>query len=362
MQYELKTRQVCLFLIALMPLTKLFLMPSVLAEHANEDMWISALINCALDFVTLICIIRLCRLANTNVFGIIESAFGKVGAKIFFGLYAVYFLLKAVIPLNEQKDFVVYTLYTLMPILMYFLPFFVLSFYFCTKNLRAVGRAADVLWFITLAAFAIIIPLSIANIDPAAILPIGANGVVKITSGSYSVLTWFGDAAYFLFFAGEFKYSKGDGKKIILSYLLSAAILILFLLIFYAAFTSIASRQRFALTEISKYTTVINSIGRFDYLGIFMILFSNLFSLTMPMFITSKILNYIFGFSKKWISPLIAVGTQALLMIAFYRFIFGIENFIMQYCGLIFIIFGNVIPIAVSLLYKKEKVYESAQS
>ena len=342
-----------------MPLTKLFLMPSVMAERANEDAWLCALLNCTLDFITLIFLLRLCRIAKTNIFGLVENSIGKTGAKIFFFVYALYFLTKSVIPLNEQKDFVVYTLYTLMPILLYFMPFFIVAFYFSTKNLRVIGRASDVLWIITLTAFAIIIPLSISSVDLSAILPIGANGINKIVGGSYASLTWFGDTVYFMFFAGEFEYRKGDGKKIILSYLISALILIAFTVLFYAVFTSIAYRQRFALTEISKYTTVINNIGRFDYLGIFMILFSNLFALTTPLFFTAKILDYLFGFNKKWISPLIVVCLQALFMIFFYRFIFGVERFIIQYLGFAFIVLGNFVPIIIAVCYKRGIKLES---
>ena len=112
--------------------------------------------------------------------------------------------------------------------------------------------------------------------DLGTILPVGANGFKNIANGAYSSLTWFGDAVYALFFIGEFKFSKKDGLKIFISYLISAVILIAFMIIFYSIFTSISYRQRFALTEISKYTTVINNIGRFDYVGIMMLLFSNL--------------------------------------------------------------------------------------
>ena len=54
MQYELKSRQVCLFIIAFLPISKLFIMPSILAGKANEDLWISALVNLTLDFLTIL--------------------------------------------------------------------------------------------------------------------------------------------------------------------------------------------------------------------------------------------------------------------------------------------------------------------
>ena len=75
----------------------------------------------------------------------------------------------------------------------------------------------------------------------------------------------------------NFIYKKRDGIKIIIAFLISGLSVVLFMVVFYGIFTSIAFRQQFALTEISKYTAIINNIGRFDYIGILNILFSGIF-------------------------------------------------------------------------------------
>ena len=353
MNYQLKSRQVCFFLIAFMPITKLFVLPSMLAKTANEDMWISAVISLLVDFLTLLSIVYACKKSKTNFFGLLENSFGKVGTKIVLMMFFIYFMLKAVLPLNEQKDYVEFTLYTLKPTVFYFLPFFIVALYFCAKKLRVIGRTADIMWLITVNGFVTLIALSITNADFGAILPIGANGIGSIVKGSYSSLSWFGDVSYLLFFIGEFKYGKKDGLKIFLSFLVGAVMIIIFMVIFYCIFTSIAFRQRFALTEISKYTTVINNLGRFDYIGIIMILFVNLFCLSLPMFFSCRILNYIFKFKKPWIASAICVGIQALILLVFYQFIAGIENFMINYAGIYFFLLGNVFPIALVFIVKK---------
>ncbi len=358
MNYQLKSRQICFFLIAFLPINKLFIMPSVLASVANEDMWISAVISLLLDFITLFFILRTIRSARTDFFTLLENAFGKTGTKIILALYFIYFSLKAIIPLNEQKDYVELTLYTLKPSIFYFLPFFLVPLYLCTKKLRVLGRASDVLWLVTINGFITLIALSIGNSDFGAILPIGARGALSVFKGSYLTFGWFGDAVYIMFLTGEFLYRKKDGVKIILSYLLGALMVVVFMITFYAIFTSIAYRQRFALTEISKYTTVINNLGRFDYIGIIMILFSGLISLSLPMYFGTRILNYIFSIKKIWIAPVITVGIQIIIMIVFYQFFSSIEHFIMNYASAFFIILGNVFPCFTVLINKKELTHE----
>ena len=354
MQFQLKTRQVCLFLIAFLSITKLFILPSILSLHANEDMWISSLLSLLLDFVTLLFVINACKKSKTNLFGLLENNFGKTLAKIILGFYFVYFMLKAIIPLNEQKDYVELTLYTLKPSKLYFLPFFAVAFYLCQKPLRVIGRVSDVLWIFTTIGTVLLFALSLPNADFEALLPVGANSIKNIASGSYATLNWFGDALYIAFFIGEFEYKKKDGIKIILSFLISALIVILFMIIFYSVFTSIAFRQRFALTEISKYTAVINNIGRFDYVGIVLILFSNVFALSLPLFFSCKILNYICNFNKKWIAPIIVIIIESLILIIFTQYYLSIENVIMTYGGAYFLLLGNVLPILTVFLKSKE--------
>lgn len=357
-QYQLKSRQICFFLIAFLPINKLFIMPSVIANVANEDMWISALITLLVDFITLLFIIKAARNAKTDFFGLLENSFGKTGAKIILALYFIYFSLKTIIPLNEQKDYVELTLYTLKPSIFYFLPFFLVPLYLCTKKIRILGRAADVLWTITLNGFITLIVLSIGNADFNAILPIGARGASAILKGSYLSVGWFGDAVYIMFLTGEFLCRKKDCVKICLSYALGAVMVIIFMIVFYSVFTSISFRQRFALTEISKYTTVINNLGRFDYIGIIMILFSGLISLSLPMYFGARIINYIFQIKKVWIAPIISVGIQIIIMLTFYQFLSSIESFIMNYMGIFFIVFANILPCFTILLNKKELSYE----
>ena len=336
MTKQLKTRQICFFLIAFLPVTKIFTLPSILAENSAEDMWISALISLTVDFLTLSAVVFTCRKTNMNFYELLENSIGKIGKNIVLLLYFVCFMLKAYLPIVEQKEYVELTLYTLTPATFYFLPFFFACFYFCLKKLRVLGRASDVAFLITLIGFLILFALSISNADFSAILPIGASGFNKIISGSFKSLTWFGDSAYLLFFIGNFKYEKKSGVKIVISYIISAIIVLGFMLTFYAIFTSIAHRQRFALTEISKYTTVINNLGRFDYLGIVCVLFSSVISLSLPLYFCTQILNHIFKFKKIFIAPLITVGTQFIAVIFLSKYMASVQKFITDYAGFLF--------------------------
>ena len=131
MNYQLKTRQVCLFIIAFTPIIKLFTMPSLLAKTANEDMWISCLVSLALDFFTLLSVIFAYKRADGNFFDLMNRKLGKPFSNVILIVFFIYFTLKAIIPINEQREYVELTLYTLKPNLLYFAPFFLVAFYLC---------------------------------------------------------------------------------------------------------------------------------------------------------------------------------------------------------------------------------------
>lgn len=350
---QLTIRQICFFIIAFLPVSKLFMMPSVVAKFAKEDMWISIFINLALDFLTIVALTYTCKKSNMTFFEMLENAFGKTASKVILFFYFLLFFLKAIIPIDEQRDYIELTLYTLVPNVFYFLPFFIVAFFLCMKNLRAIGRLADLLWLVTLIGFCLLILLSFSNADFQAILPIGAQGFSNIIKGAYSSFIWFSDAVYFLFFIGQFEYKKRDNLKIFCSYAVHAVMVLLFAIIFYSIFTSIAFRQRFALTEISKYTTVINNIGRLDFVGIFLILLSNLFSLSLPLYFCVKLLNHIFNFCKPWIAPAITLGFHILITIFLSEYYATIEHVFLGYGAIFFFILGNVLPVLTIFLTKK---------
>ena len=94
MQFQLRSRQVCLFFIAFLPITKFFILPSILAKNSNEDMWLSALASTIFDIATLSAVLFTCKKTKTDFYGLLKLNFGKVIAKIIMALYFVFFMLK----------------------------------------------------------------------------------------------------------------------------------------------------------------------------------------------------------------------------------------------------------------------------
>ncbi len=354
MHYNLKTRQICLFMLAFLPVTKFFVLPSVLATTTKEDMWISTLILVLINAVVIYIITLACKKHDCDLYTLLENVFGKITSKIILLIYALLFLIKGVLPIIEQKSYIELTLFFTKFNILYFLPFFLFLFTFLIKQLRAVGRLSDIFWGVTVGGFILLFALAVKNADYSTLLPTFANGAGNIFKGSYLGASWFSDALYLIFFIGEFKFHKKSSAKIVGFYLISGLMVVLFMATFYATFSSIAFRQHFALTETTKYTNVINNIGRFDYLAIAMILCSGIISACLPLFFATKIICRVFNIEKTWIVSLTLSLAYFLLLTILSKYSYSISNFIIKYAGGGFVLFAFILPAFIVVLPKKE--------
>lgn len=361
----LKTRQICFFYVAILPVVKFFMMPSSVSLIAGEDLWISVLINCLLDFTAIATVYFCLKNQDGDFFTLSEKLFGKAFAKTVAAIYIVFFLLKTVMPLNETKDYVEMTLYITSPNIFTFMPVFALIVFVCMHHLRVIGRIADGVLIVALIGYAFMFALALSDTDFGALLPVGAHGAKNILYGAYVSEPWFNDCAYFLFFTGQFVKSKKDGLKILASFAVSAAIVVFFCILFYGTFTSVAFRQRFALTEISKYTTTINNTERFDYIPIFAMLFTAVFSLAMPFYFATDLFVRLIPVKRTVASVIVCVPLIVLLLF-FEEYFATIENFITQIASGFFLFFGTVFPallaIIMKICLKKEKKIEIQRS
>lgn len=358
MEKQLKVRQICLFFISFMPIIKFFILPSLIAQAAEEDMWLSSLFNVGLDLTAILSTLYISVKYDTDFYSLLNRTFGKVFAKVLMGFYAVFFLLKAINPILELAFYVKLTLYEAVPSDFYFMAFFLVPFFLSLKPLRVIGRCADVFWIFTIIGIVILLALSVPNVDLGVMLPIGARGTLNVFKGSYRSLNWFGDGVYMLFFMGNFKCEKKGAAFIVLSYIAASLLVILYMVMFYAIFSSTADRQSFSLTEISKYSTSINNIGRFDYIGIIFILASEVFAISLPLYFGTHCVKLITERQKDYVTPIIYVLIPIIILLFLRERLYTLGTIILTYGSAFFALMANVIPL-LTLTLKKGKPTEN---
>jgi len=310
---KISARQLYFFLACIAPVGKLVLLPTQLVLYAQNDLLIPAALNYLLQAGAIFCAVLLARREKT-LSELLENTFGKVGRIIFSVFLSLFFLYAAILPILEQKLFVQGVFYDTLPSLIAFAPYFLFSAYLCAKPLSSLGRAFDLLAPLSIVGIAGILILSVSNADFGALAPVGASGASGIFRGMAYTMSWFFDSAIVLLLVGKFDYMKGMAVKSTLFYLIGGAVYLFFLAVFYGVFSSIAARQIFAFTKISKYFSAVSVLGRIDYVFICLIALVMAFYTAIPLQTGTCLLRESCGRKGKPIYYSIAVNLVLLLI------------------------------------------------
>lgn len=354
-KYSIKSSQISFLFLALLPIGKLVLMPSTVSFYSNEDGWITVLLIFILDILLLWFLLKMTKKFDKPLFEVLEENVGGFCAKAVFFLYAVYFLLKGFMPFFEQKDYIESMLYDTSPSILTFLPFFIASALACVKDLRVLTRCSVLCALSTVLGLGLVLFLSVSEADFTALLPIGGNPFYDTALSAYKILFWFSDSIYMLFFMGNFKYDKKGALRIFFFYAAAAAIVCFFVVVFYGMFESVAVRQLYALSKMSKYNVALSNVGRFDYIAIFLLIFSSVFSCILPLFFAAFCLKCAFGLQYKLIPAIIVntlVGAAIIVLNSKFSNVFvAYQNYLTPF----FIVMAYVLPLSLIFMRRKNE-------
>ncbi len=346
---KIKLRQICFLFAAMMPITKTIVYPATLAYTARNDLLWSALVNFLLEGAVIAAVLFLAKRTNCTFFELLQNTFGKVAARILYGLFGLFFALSALLPLMEQKNFVTVELYENVPPVISFAPFFALCFFACTKGFKSIGRVADIALPVFVFCFAAILLLALPQADFAALLPIGASGAKGIFGGALQGLNWYTDCLYPLFFLGHFEYEKGAAGKVLGSYAAGSAAVLVFLAVFYGTYSDIAILQYNTLAQISKYATAGTSLGRVDLLFVFSLVLVLIFYCCVPVQMCVHCISKAIGCPPVW--PAAVVNLLLLAFTIFFNYSFAeLQTVFTQKLWFVFALFAYVLPVCSLLL------------
>ena len=324
----IKPRQICFIFFALTPVNKLIFMPASLAAVAAEGLWMPLAANFILDGL-LIFIILLAseRAGNKPLYSVFENTIGKPLTRVFFFILALVFLAKSFLPILEHKLYIENTIYEMIPDRVIFYTFFIVSTYACVKGVKIFGRVADFAVLFSVLGISIILALSVTSADYSNLLPIFKKPSYNFVNEVFRSFIWHGDCLYMLLFCGHFRPEKLYKTKIMASYFSGAVITIFFFVTFYGVYGAIAPSQDYALSAVSVFSIIVTNIGRFDFMGIFLMLFSQVFAMILPFFAATKASERVFS-TEKSVVPAIVINAALFIGTALLgKKVFAVLNF-----------------------------------
>lgn len=351
---KISVRQICIILLCYGAASKLMLFPTTSAVACGNALWLPALINLVLQTAAVWATAYLSSKTDKTFYELLKGALGEVCARIVFGLFALFFILNAIIPMTEQRLLVHEVFYDTIPALIVFLPFFFFSTYAGAKKFTNVGRTSDICLPIFIVTLTGIIAMSLTECDFAALLPVLKQPASKLFGGTLGAVFRFTDSAFLLMFLGHFKYKKGDCAKITLSYAAGGAVVIFFMTVFYAVYGELAPLESFAITKTAIFFSAINLIGRADILAVYALDIVILFAIVLNVQMSCYCLQKTFNRDNR---PLFSLAVNAVLLaitLVFNNNFHALEQVGSAWLWIPALIFAYILPLSAWFFRRKQ--------
>lgn len=355
MKKTLTVRQICFILFAYNAVLKLIIYPSAAAASSGNDIVFPALVNLVLQTAIIWSVAFLCSRTDKTFFALLSDAFGRVTARIIYALFALFFLLATVVPMNETQLLVHYAFYDTVPSLYVFLPIFFFLAYAGAKGFKNMGRCADIGFPIfAFGAIALII-MSVGQGEYSNLLPVFGQSLGKLAGAALSALFRFSDGAVLLMFMGNFNYKKGDAAKITLSYVGGGLVVVALLAINYALYGPLASSRTFLMNNISAFFSAISYIGRLDFFVVYALSIVVLFAVVMYVQLCVHCLTFAFGWEKRSLFSLCVTGVLLIITFILNNRFANLQEAASRWFWIPVLIFGYLAPVLAWTLKRRER-------
>lgn len=252
-----------IFILALA--TKMFLLPIYLIQSTGRDGYIALAIYGAFDLILLVPIFIAIRIAETDIFDVLTSVLGKIGAKIAVGIMCLFFFFKlntAIAEILAFYDTNVFTDFDTSLMVKVLLVFLAAA---GTHTLRSLCRLNELLMpVIVICLFVLVGIVIITSFDLANILPAVQN-TKNFGNGVLRHAAWAGDFTPLVLFVGRTKTKKHTWCFAAGAGAIGTATAVFFALVLSAAFGNVGTLAD-ATTNLSNILqfTVGNVYGRID--------------------------------------------------------------------------------------------------
>lgn len=348
-------RQLCFFLAFVLPVSKLLEAPSLLAYFSKGDLLLPAFLHYVLQSAVLCALLYACSKSDEPLFFRILRLPAPFRISIFVA-FAAYFVFSDLFPLLDMERFVYTTFFDTAPAVSAFLPFFLLSAFICVKDVKAIGRSADLCMPIFLFSFFTLLFMAIGQADFSELFPLFGTSFSSNLKGFYHSFVHFSDVATILPLLCAYRYEKGDGKKIAASYAGGGAFVLLFLAVFYGVFGVLAPRETYAFDKIARYFSALDVVGRVDLLLVYAITIVLLYAYALPLQLSVVCLCAAFSArgKRRLVFSLSINGAMLLFVLFCTRYYNAFYAFVTYRAFWVFPLFSVVLPLCVPLLSSKQ--------
>ena len=351
-------RQLFFMILLTVPVYKIAMLPSFMANISGQDMWFSVGNSMLFDLLLLAGILLIKSRVGKLQF---QNKGFKIATSVVAVLCCAYFLLQFTVFSEETLGYLLQAFFDDGDRLQIAVPLVVAAAYLGYKGCKTLGRVCEVfVWFF---AFAVVMSVIFNNaeIDYSNLKPVLDGDIGQKAFGGMRGYLWFGDYLPLLFIDLQDRKKKkpllvlggGLGVTLFTSALFA---------VFFAQWGDLTSSVPNAFARLSGYNIISADVGKVDWISILSWLSCGVLKLATLLVGVSGAIRYVFGEkADKYSAPV--GGAIGLILLAFFIKDIRIAYSVGQVVGVYGAIFGGVVVgliLLFSILQKKtvgESVY-----
>jgi spore germination protein KB len=276
--------------------------------EAKQDAWMSLLIASAMMIPLLLMYARIMRLfPETDLFDILEILFGKIFGKVFILLITWYALHLCSLVLRNFTEFLQIVVFPETPQLPMMFALIFVTAYLAGSGENILGKWSMIMFPIVSLTVLVTIAMAVTDLDFTHLEPFFAQGLPKILSGAYQILTFpFAETVLFLGIAGAVKKEISPYKIYGFAILVGSFILVMVILRNIMILgTPMISASYFPSYTTARILHIGDFLSRIESSITMNFLLSGVVKITLCLIVAAKGISKIFGIEdyKRMIMP-----------------------------------------------------------
>lgn len=289
--------------------TKMFLLPVYLIRSTGRDGYIAVAINGAIDLISLgLALIAMKLSPDKDIFELLVSAIGNVGAKIAVALFGLFLFFKINLAASEILTFYSDNVFSDFDTVIMTIVLVIFLVAVGSHTLRSVARLNELLVPLILTCVVILITIvAVTGFDLSNIFPAMRNRPA-FGDSLLRHASWLGDFTPLVLFIGRTKMKKHGGLIIAASGVVGTAIAVFFALVMCAAFGNVNNLADSStnISNILQYS-LGNVYGRIDLFSSVLWSVSSFIELALFFYCATRCFSFVTVRSHFWVSVTLCV-------------------------------------------------------
>lgn len=355
------TKRQSLFLLLICFLViKVQRLPSLIATNVGRHGWLVLLILGGVDVLFLLLVLLFNKKAgDKTTYEVCERVGSKWLAKIIYILFAIYFILKCILPYEAVHDIFANILFDHLSWELYSVILAGTILFVASRRLRNIGRLGELFFFFIAISFIVLLVLGAVTTNYYRTLPIADINGSEFLDTCIHYNLWFGDFLILYLFIGRVKQDDSKlGWPIIVGYLICVIASAFAYIVFYGLYEYLASNQNSLISSISQFSLLGLDIGRIDWFFVLFFQIGTVISSALYLFLSGDCFKKVFGLKKIWVPLIIlAIGVYLADIFIFKSVQAGasIVANITKYFALFMIIILPMILFVIVCIYNKKQ-------